>query len=135
MSKSLKLFSHTLWRTVLNLGPVQPKHKQIFKKVRQRVQKKNSKILRRSGYIRYISTNFLDNLSTKNTFITISGATGAGTIRTLAAETMKNNYRGIMVWYASVRGGLQYAVKWDASESAATIKAYIEVGQKFKQIK
>ena len=31
MSKSLKLFSHTLWWTVLNLGPVQPKHKQIFK--------------------------------------------------------------------------------------------------------
>ena len=63
------------------------------------------------------------------------GATGARTIRTLAAETMKNNYRGIMVWYASVRGGLQYAVNWDASESAATIRAYIEVGQKFKQIK
>ena len=63
------------------------------------------------------------------------GATGARTIRTLAAETMKNNYRGIMVWYASVRGGLQYAVNWDASESAATIKACIEVGQKFKQIK
>merc|ERR1712073_37560 len=63
------------------------------------------------------------------------GATGAGTIRTLAAETMKNDYLGIMVWYASVKGGLQYAVSWDASESEATIEAYIEVGQKFRQIK
>merc|ERR1712079_399788 len=63
------------------------------------------------------------------------GATGAGTIRTLAAETMKNDYLGIMVWYASVKGGLQYAVSWDASESEATIEAYIEVGQKFRQMK
>ena len=77
--------------------------------------------------------NFLKIL--RNTFITITGATGAGTIRTLAAETMKNDYLGIMVWYASVKGGLQYAVSWDASESEATIEAYIEVGQKFRQIK
>merc|ERR1739848_627456 len=56
-------------------------------------------------------------------------------IKTLAAETMKNDYLGIMVWYASVKGGLQYAVSWDASESEATIEAYIEVGQKFRQIK
>ena len=77
---------------------------------------------------------FLNQL--KNTFIiTITGATGAGTIRALAAETMKNDYLGIMVWYASVKGGLQYAVSWDASESEATIEAYIEVGQKFRQIK
>ena len=48
---------------------------------------------------------------------------------------MKNDYLGIMVWYASVKGGLQYAVSWDASESEATIEAYIEVGQKFRQIK
>ena len=40
-----------------------------------------------------------------------------------------------MVWYASVKGGLQYAVTWDASESDDTIKAYIEVGQKFKSVK
>lgn len=63
------------------------------------------------------------------------GATSASTIRTLASETMKNDYLGIMVWYASVKNGLQYAVNWDASDAPATIEAYIEVGQKFKNVK
>merc|ERR1711983_272901 len=63
------------------------------------------------------------------------GATSASTIRTLAAESMKNDYLGIMVWYASVKGGLQYAVNWDASAAPAPIEAYIEVGQKFKSVK
>ena len=74
----------------------------------------------------------LINLVNLNFF---SGATSASTIRTLAAESMKNDYLGIMVWYASVKGGLQYAVNWDASEAPATIEAYIEVGQKFKSVK
>ena len=47
-----ELFFRTLWRAVLNLGPVKPKHKQIFKKACQRVRKNNSKILKRSGYFR-----------------------------------------------------------------------------------
>jgi len=67
------------------------------------------------------------------------GATGAGTIRTLADESMKNDYLGIMVWYASVRNGdgkgLQYAESWDASFADATIEAYIETGNRFRAVK
>lgn len=60
------------------------------------------------------------------------GATGGGVIQTLADATMKNDYLGIMVWYASVKNGLQYAESWDASFSQNTIEAYIEVGKKFR---
>ena len=63
------------------------------------------------------------------------GAASAATLNTLAKASLDNDYLGIMVWYASVKGGLQYAVTWDASESDDTIKAYIEVGQKFKSVK
>jgi len=64
------------------------------------------------------------------------GATGAGTIRTLADATMTNDYLGIMVWYASVKNGsgkgLQYAESWDASFAPATIEAYIETRKRFQ---
>ena len=49
---------------------------------------------------------------------------------------MKNDYLGIMVWYASVKNGngsgLQYAESWDASSSEGTIEAYIETGKRSK---
>merc|ERR1712113_7458 len=64
------------------------------------------------------------------------GATGAGTIRKLADESMANDYLGIMVWYASVKNGdgkgLQYAQSWDASESQGSIDAYVKIGQRFR---
>jgi len=67
------------------------------------------------------------------------GATGGSTIRTLADATMKNDYLGIMVWYASVKNGeengLQYAETWDASFSNDTIPAYIETGIRFRAAK
>jgi hypothetical protein len=45
---------------------------------------------------------------------------------------MKNDYLGIMVWYASVKNGLQYAETWDASSSEDTIEAYLETGKRFR---
>jgi len=60
------------------------------------------------------------------------GATGGSTIRQLADATMKNDYLGIMVWYASVKNGLQYSESWDASQSPGTIEAYIETGKRFR---
>ena len=52
---------------------------------------------------------------------------------------MKNDYLGIMVWYASVKNGngsgLQYAESWDASSSEGTIEAYIETGKRFRAVK
>merc|ERR1711971_739923 len=66
------------------------------------------------------------------------GAAGGSTIRKLADATMKNDYLGIMVWYASVRNGdgkgLQYAESWDASFADATIEAYIETGNRFRAV-
>ena len=61
------------------------------------------------------------------------GAASAATLNTLAKASLDNDYLGIMVWYASVKNGLQYAQTWDASESQASIDAYIEIGQKFRQ--
>jgi len=67
------------------------------------------------------------------------GAAGGSTIRKLADATMKNDYLGIMVWYASVKNGngsgLQYAESWDASSSEGTIEAYIETGKRFRAVK
>jgi len=60
------------------------------------------------------------------------GAAGGSTIRKLADATMKNDYLGIMVWYASVKNGLQYAETWDASSSEDTIEAYLETGKRFR---
>jgi len=62
----------------------------------------------------------------------ISGAASAATINKLAAETMKNDYLGIMVWYASVQNGLQYAESWDASMSQQSKDAYIAAGNRFR---
>ena len=45
---------------------------------------------------------------------------------------MKEDYLGIMVWYASVKNGLQYGATWDASEDKAAQEAYINVVNKFK---
>ena len=64
--------------------------------------------------------------------IIILGAAGGSTIRKLADATMKNDYLGIMVWYASVKNGLQYAETWDASSSEDTIEAYLETGKRFR---
>ena len=38
-----------------------------------------------------------------------------------------------MVWYASVKNGLQYAPSWDASENKKAQEAFINVMKKFKQ--
>lgn len=68
----------------------------------------------------------------KDDFLILLGAAGGSVIRKLADATMSNDFLGIMVWYASVQNGLQYAESWDASLSQDTIDAYIEVGQKFR---
>ena len=73
-----------------------------------------------------------DIFSSHCTEIQFLGATGGSNIRKLADATMKNGYLGIMVWYASVKNGLQYSESWDASHSPGTIEAYIETGKRFR---
>jgi len=60
------------------------------------------------------------------------GASSPATFEELSNAVLSENYRGIMVWYASVKNGLQYAVSWDASEDKAAQEAYINVMNKFK---
>ena len=60
------------------------------------------------------------------------GSASANAIKTLADETMKNDYLGIMVWYTSVVNGLQYDSNWDTSEQKASIDAYTSASDRFK---
>ena len=62
------------------------------------------------------------------------GSTSAGTINTLVDESLKNDYLGVMVWYASVVDGLQYGGgSWDASTSESTQQAYINGMTRFRE--
>ena len=61
------------------------------------------------------------------------GSTSAGTINKLVDESVKNDYLGVMVWYASVKNGLQYGGgSWDASTSPSTQEAYINGMKRFQ---
>ena len=60
------------------------------------------------------------------------GSSSPAIFETLANATISENYRGIMVWYASVKNGLQYAPSWDASENKKAQEAFISVMKKFQ---
>lgn len=61
------------------------------------------------------------------------GSTSPGTINKLVDESIKNDYLGVMVWYASVVDGLQYGGgSWDASTSEPTQQAYINGMKRFR---
>ena len=61
------------------------------------------------------------------------GSTSAATINKLVNESLKKNYLGIMVWYASVVDGLQYGGGgWDASTSKPTQEAYMNGMKRFR---
>ena len=59
--------------------------------------------------------------------VILLGAKGQSTykdIMTMAGEAIKQDLLGIMVWYASVENGFDYAVNWDASTNEEAIKGY-----------
>ncbi len=60
------------------------------------------------------------------------GASSPAAIQEMSNAVLSENYRGIMVWYASVKNGLQYSTSWDASEDKGAQEAYISVLNKFK---
>ena len=62
------------------------------------------------------------------------GSTSPATINKLVDESLKNDYLGVMVWYASVVDGLQYGGgSWDASTSEPTQQAYINGMNRFRE--
>ena len=50
----------------------------------------------------------------------------------LAEEAVKQDLLGIMVWYASVVNGLQYAVSWDTSLVEDSQNGYKQALQYFQ---
>jgi len=54
------------------------------------------------------------------------GSSRSSDIMTLAKESVKQNLLGIMVWYCSVKDGLQYESSWDCSGSEESSGAYVE---------
>ena len=62
------------------------------------------------------------------------GKTSASTINTLVSRAISRNYLGVMVWYASVVNGLQYAGgTWDASTSQSAQEAYVNGMARFRK--
>jgi len=62
------------------------------------------------------------------------GKTNVDTIKKLVKEAIRKDYLGVMVWYASVIDGLQYAKgSWDASVSTAVQEAYIDGMERFRE--
>ena len=61
------------------------------------------------------------------------GITTSQAIATLGQESINQNLLGVMVWYASVRNGFHYEISWDASTSANSQQAYVNVMNSFNQ--
>jgi hypothetical protein len=55
------------------------------------------------------------------------GSSSPAIFEALVNTTLSENYRGIMVWYSSVKNGLQYAPSWDASENKKAQEAFVNV--------
>ena len=47
---------------------------------------------------------------------------------------VKDDYRGIMVWYSAVKNGLQYSENWDLSRDKNAQEAYNRTMNKFKSV-
>merc|ERR1719219_2188114 len=62
------------------------------------------------------------------------GSASSSAISQLADAVVREDYLGIMVWYASVKNGFDYAPNWDASTSNDAIKGYISAMDKFRKV-
>ena len=71
----------------------------------------------------------------KNTILLgAKGSSSSSAIATLAHAVVKENYRGIMVRFASVKNGFDYAQGWDASTSDDSISGYVNAMNMFRQV-
>merc|ERR1712227_967368 len=71
----------------------------------------------------------------KNTILLgAKGSSSTSAIATLANAALKEDYLGIMVWYASVKNGFDYAPGWDASTSNDAINGYVSAMKQFRQV-
>jgi len=68
--------------------------------------------------------------------VILLGAKGQSSYKdiiTLAEEAVEQDLLGIMVWYASVQNGFDYAVNWDASTNEDSIKGYMDAMTIFRK--
>jgi len=68
--------------------------------------------------------------------VILLGAKGQSSYKdiiTLAEEAVEQDLLGIMVWYASVQNGFDYAVNWDASTNEDSIKGYMDAMAIFRK--
>merc|ERR1719348_2462943 len=71
----------------------------------------------------------------KNTILLgAKGSSSSSAIAILANAAIKEDYLGIMVWYASVKNGFDYAPGWDASTSNDAINGYVSAMKQFRQV-
>ena len=61
------------------------------------------------------------------------GSNSAANILHMAEESVKQDLLGIMVWFASVRNGLQYESSWDASNKTDSEQGYQAAREYFDQ--
>lgn len=64
------------------------------------------------------------NAPTNTILLGAKGSSSSTTLVKLATEAVKQDLLGIMVWYASVKNGFDYAANWDASTKADSISGY-----------
>jgi len=70
----------------------------------------------------------------KNTILLgAKGSSSSATIMKLAQASVKDDLLGIMVWYASVKNGFDYAPFWDASTKNDSIDGYKSAMALFKK--
>ena len=75
------------------------------------------------------------NAPSNSILLGTKGKTSAATINKLVKEAIRKDYLGVMVWYASVIDGLQYAKgSWDASTSRSAQEAYVDGMNKFREV-
>merc|ERR1740137_139933 len=61
------------------------------------------------------------------------GASSSSAIQQLAQAVVRDDLLGIMVWYASIKNGFDYAPVWDASTHNDAISGYKSAMQLFRQ--
>lgn len=66
------------------------------------------------------------DVNPKAVMLGCKGSSGSKVIMELAQEAVKQDLLGMMVWYASVINGFQYAGSWDASTDENSQNGYIE---------
>lgn len=64
------------------------------------------------------------NAPTNTILLGAKGKTASSNLVKLAQASVQQDLLGVMVWYASVKNGFQYAVSWDANESQDSIDGY-----------